>query len=128
MAARASSTSSSRASQTCRRRDRPTRGASANGSGAGRAMLRLTAGWAALLSLAAGAAANVIIVRANGPNARRLGVGAILADYSRFTLGPGDSVPVPPPYGTRIFRGPGAFSAADPIRPAPAGRPPPRRP
>jgi hypothetical protein len=67
---------------------------------------------AAALSLAAPAAANVLVVRSSGPSAGSYRPGASLPDNARITLRTGDTVVVLGAGGTRTYRGPGNFTAA----------------
>lgn len=71
----------------------------------GRALLA-----ALLLSGAASAAANVLVVRSAGPSARSYPPGRSLPDNARLVLRAGDTVVVLAGGGTRTFRGPGSFS------------------
>ena len=73
----------------------------------------------ALLVVAAGelshAAAEVLILRTDGPSARRqFRVGAHVPDTHVFNLRTGDRITVLAQGGTRTFRGPGAFSVVAP--------------
>lgn len=74
----------------------------------------------ALLAFMAGeisyVAAEVLVLRAVGPSARRYPAGQRLPDSTSFTLRPGDAVTVLAGGGTRTFRGPGTFSASGPAR------------
>lgn len=68
---------------------------------------------AALLATgAASAAANVLVVRAQGPSAKAYPAGRSLADNAQIRLAAGDSIIVLTPRGTRTFRGPGNFTAS----------------
>jgi len=67
---------------------------------------------AILLSGAATAAANVLVVRSSGPSAGNYPAGRSLPDNARIVLRPGDQVMVLAGGGTRTFRGPGNFSPA----------------
>src|SRR4029450_4662610 len=68
---------------------------------------------AALLATgAASAAANVLVVRAQGPSAKAYPAGRSLADNAQIQLRAGDSIIVLTPRGTRTFRGPGNFTAS----------------
>ena len=61
------------------------------------------------------AAAEVLILRSDGPTARRqFRVGSRVPDTAVFNLRPGDSLTVLARGGTRSFRGPGAFSVVAP--------------
>lgn len=72
----------------------------------------------AVLAFAAGeisyAAAEVLILRSLGPSARNYPAGRRVADNTRFTLRPGDSVVVLVGGATRTLRGPGTFTAVGP--------------
>lgn len=74
----------------------------------------------ALLAFMAGEvsylAAEVLVLRAVGPSARRYPAGQRLPDSASFTLRPGDAVTVLARGGTRTFRGPGTYSASGPAR------------
>ena len=75
----------------------------------------------AILALSAGelsyAAAEVLILRADGPTARRqFRIGARVPDSAMFTLRPGERLTVLARGGTRSFRGPGTFSVTVPPR------------
>jgi len=61
-------------------------------------------------------AAEILILRSTGPSIRRFRPGQRVADDTRFTLRPGDSLSVLTRGRTRTFRGPGTFGANDPIR------------
>jgi hypothetical protein len=61
-------------------------------------------------------AAEVLVLKAMGPAARRYSAGQRLPDNATFVLRPGDAVTVLAPGGTRTFRGPGTFSANGPAR------------
>lgn len=67
---------------------------------------------------ATAAAADVLIIRAVGPSARSYPVGTRLPDDATLRLARGDSVSILRASGTRVFRGPGAFRADAPPRPA----------
>jgi hypothetical protein len=74
----------------------------------------------ALLAFMAGevsyVAAEVLVLRAVGPSARRYPAGQRLPDNTSFTLRAGDAVTVLAGGGTRTFRGPGTYSASGPAR------------
>ncbi|MEA3013767.1 MAG: hypothetical protein QOD42_2312 [Sphingomonadales bacterium] len=76
-----------------------------------------------LLTGAASAAANVLIVRSTGPSARSYPAGRSLPDNARIVLRAGDTVVILAGGGTRTFRGPGSFSptAAQGVRTADSG-------
>ncbi len=76
---------------------------------------------AGLALFAAAASASVIVVRAIGPVARIHPVGRTLPDTVRIRLRRGESVTLLGRGATRIFRGPGTFSPASPVRPGPRG-------
>ena len=65
---------------------------------------------ALLVTGAASAAANVLVVRSSGPSAKSYAPGRSLPDNARLQLRPGDTVVVLDARGTRTFRGPGNFS------------------
>ena len=65
---------------------------------------------ALLVTGAASAAANVLVVRSSGPSAKNYAPGRSLPDNARITLQAGDTVVVLDRSGTRTFRGPGTFS------------------
>lgn len=76
----------------------------------------------AVMALAAGelpaAAAEVLVLRSDGPRAERhYRAGSRHADNAIFQLRPGDSLVVLAAGGTRSWRGPGYFSLAAPARP-----------
>ncbi len=76
----------------------------------------------ALLAFAAGeisaAAAEVLVLRSDGPRAsRHYRTGTRHADNAVFELRPGDSMVVLAPGGTRTWRGPGYYSLVRPPRP-----------
>lgn len=73
----------------------------------------------AVLAVVAGelsaAAAEVLVLRADGPSARRqFRIGMRLPDTALFNLRPGDRLTVLARGGTRSFRGPGTFSVVAP--------------
>lgn len=75
----------------------------------------------ALIAVATGelshAAAEVLILRTDGPSARRqFRIGARVPDTQVFNLRTGDRITVLARGGTRTFRGPGAFSVVAPPR------------
>ena len=65
---------------------------------------------ALLVTGAASAAANVLVVRSSGPSAKGYPPGKSLPDNARIALRNGDTVVVLSGSGTRTFRGPGNFS------------------
>jgi len=67
---------------------------------------------ALLVTGAASAAANVLVVRASGPSAKSYPAGRSLPDNASLQLRAGDSVVILTPRGTRTFRGPGTFNAS----------------
>jgi hypothetical protein len=71
---------------------------------------------AALATLAASAAANVIVVRSAGPSAKSYPAGRSLPDNARIILKANDSLVVLGAGGTRTFRGPGTFSPSAAVR------------
>jgi hypothetical protein len=79
---------------------------------ANKAVLRRGLVAALLLTGAASAAANVLVVRSSGPSARSYPAGRSLPDNARIVLRAGDMVMVLAGGGTRTFRGPGTFSPA----------------
>ena len=81
-----------------------------------RAPLRRFLFAAALASIAAQAAAAVIVVRASGPSARSYPAGRSLPDNARITLRANDTLVVLGAGGTRTFRGPGTFSPTAAVR------------
>jgi len=80
--------------------------------------MRLALACLVLAALAASAAASVIVVRSNHP---AYPVGRTLPDNVRIPLGAGESVTVVGRDGSRVFRGPGAFSPASPVQPGARG-------
>lgn len=69
---------------------------------------------ALLSSIAVPAAANVLVVRSQGPSAQAYPAGRSLADNAGIQLRAGDTLVVLDARGTRTFRGPGNFTAAGP--------------
>jgi len=67
---------------------------------------------ALLVTGAASAAANVLVVRSSGPSARSYPAGRSLPDNARLELRAGDQIMILANGGTRTFRGPGTFSPA----------------
>jgi hypothetical protein len=90
---------------------------------ANKAILRRGLVAAFLLTGAASAAANVLVVRSTGPSARAYPAGRSLPDNTRIVLRAGDMVVILAGGGTRTFRGPGTFSptAAQGVRTADSG-------
>lgn len=88
-----------------------------------RALLGRGLAAALLLTGAASAAANVLVVRSSGPSARSYPAGRSLPDNARLALRAGDTVVILAGTGTRTFRGPGNFtpSGAQGVRTADAG-------
>lgn len=84
-----------------------------------RASLRRALFAAALVTCAAPAAANVLVVRASGPSAGAYPAGRSLPDNARITLRAGDTLVVLGAGGTRTFRGPGTFSPSAAVRAGP---------
>lgn len=78
---------------------------------------------ALLLTGAASATANVLVVRSTGPSARSYPAGRSLPDNARLVLRAGDTVVILAGGGTRTFRGPGSFSpsSAQGVRTADSG-------
>lgn len=72
---------------------------------------------ALLVTGAATAAANVLVVRSSGPSAKGYPPGRSLPDNARINLRAGDTLVVLDSRGTRTFRGPGAFSPATAVGP-----------
>ena len=66
---------------------------------------------ALLVTAAASAAANVLVVRSAGPSAKSYPAGRSLGDNARIALRGGDTLVVLDARGTRTFRGPGNFTA-----------------
>lgn len=75
----------------------------------------------ALVAQTTSAAAAVLVLRSTGPSAQRYRVGARLPDAGRIILRPGDSMTILFRGRTRNFRGPGNFSAMDPVQIAGGG-------
>ena len=75
-----------------------------------KASLRRIALAAILVTGAASAAANVLVVRSSGPSAKNYPAGRSLPDNARITLQANDSVVILANGATRTFRGPGNFS------------------
>jgi hypothetical protein len=73
---------------------------------------------ALLITGAASASANVLVVRSSGPSAKGFPPGRSLPDNARITLRAGDSLVVLDGRGTRTFRGPGMFTPATAARAA----------
>lgn len=71
---------------------------------------------ALLVSTAAAAAANVLVVRSSGPSAKSYPPGRSLPDNARITLRSGDTLVILDSRGTRTFRGPGSFNPAEAAR------------
>ena len=65
---------------------------------------------ALLVTGAASAAANVLVVRSSGPSAKNYPPGRSLPDNARIVLQASDTLVVLDRGGTRTFRGPGTFS------------------
>ena len=65
---------------------------------------------ALLVTGAAAASANVLVVRSSGPSAGSYPPGRSLPDNARIALRPGDTLVVLDARGTRTFRGPGNFN------------------
>lgn len=88
-----------------------------------KALLRRGLVAAFLLSGAASAAANVLVVRSSGPSARAYPAGRSLPDNARIELRAGDTVIILAGGGTRTFRGPGTFTptGAQGVRTSDAG-------
>jgi hypothetical protein len=84
-----------------------------------RASVRRVLFAAALITCAASAAANVLVVRSSGPSAKSYPAGRSLPDNARINLRAGDTVVVLGGGGTRTFRGPGTFSPSAAVQ---AGR------
>ena len=114
MAARTSSTCWSKPSPISRRRP-------ADEAVTGPARSLSLAAVAGLALFATAADSSVIVVRSVGPAASTYPVGRTLPDNVRFRLRRGESVTILGRGATRIFRGPGIFSPATPVRPGPRG-------
>ena len=63
-------------------------------------------------TVAASAAANVLVVRSSGPSAKSYPAGRSLPDNARVTLREGDTLIVLDSRGTRTFRGAGTYALA----------------
>lgn len=74
---------------------------------------------ALLVTGAASAAANVLVVRSSGPSAKNFPAGRSLPDNARIPLQAGDTVVLLSSAGTRTFRGPGTFSPAQAVQAGP---------
>ena len=74
---------------------------------------------ALLVTGAASAAANVLVVRSSGPSAKAYPPGKSLPDNARLQLRQGDTLVVMSPRGTRTFRGPGTFSPSSAVQAGP---------
>lgn len=74
---------------------------------------------ALLVTGAASAAANVLVVRASGPSAKSYPPGRSLPDNARLQLRSGDTLVILSPRGTRTFRGPGTFSPSAAVQAGP---------
>lgn len=72
--------------------------------------LKCAAAAVALLTIAGTAAADVLVVRASGPSARLYPAGKKIPANAKINLAAGDMLMVLDGRGTRVFRGPGAFS------------------
>jgi hypothetical protein len=70
---------------------------------------------ALLVSGAASAAANVLVVRATGPSAGTYPPGRSLPDNARIALRDGDTLVVLDARGTRTFRGPGNYTPSQAV-------------
>ena len=83
-----------------------------------RRSLASAASVALALGAASSAAAEVLILQAQGPNAsRRYRAGSRLPDSTLFNLRYGDTLVVLASGGTRTFRGLGTFSVIQPANP-----------
>ena len=71
---------------------------------------------AILVTGAASAAANVLVVRSSGPSAKAYAPGRSLPDNARIQLRAGDTVVVLDSRGTRTFRGPGTFNPSTAVQ------------
>ena len=87
-----------------------------------KAILRRGLVAALLLTGAASAAANVLVVRSAGPSARAYPAGRSLPDNARITLRADDTFVVLAGGGTRTFRGPGTFSPTAAVQAGRRGR------
>ncbi|HEX8641312.1 MAG TPA: hypothetical protein VF704_09175 [Allosphingosinicella sp.] len=74
---------------------------------------------ALLVTGAASAAANVLVVRSSGPSAKSFPPGRSLPDNARIPLQSGDTVVLLSSGGTRTFRGPGTFSPSQAVQAGP---------
>ena len=71
---------------------------------------------ALLVSGAASAGANVLVVRSTGPSAGAYPAGRSLPDNAQIALRTGDTLVVLASGGTRTFRGPGTFSPSQAVQ------------
>lgn len=71
---------------------------------------------ALLVTTAASAAADVLVVRSSGPSAKNYQPGQRVADDARLRLQSGDTVVLLDARGTRTFRGPGLFSPSSAVQ------------
>jgi hypothetical protein len=71
---------------------------------------------ALLVTGAASAAANVLVVRSTGPSAKSFPPGRSLPDNARIPLRAGDTIVLLSAGGTRTFRGPGTFSPSQAVQ------------
>ena len=71
---------------------------------------------ASILTAAAAASANVLVVRSVGPSARAYPPGRSLPDAASLTLRANDMVTILGAGGTRTFRGPGTYVLSAPAR------------
>ena len=69
---------------------------------------------ALLLAGATAAMADILVVRSTGPSAKSYPPGRRLPESARIVLRPGDQLTVLDGRGTRLIRGPGAFTAGAP--------------
>jgi hypothetical protein len=69
---------------------------------------------ALLLATATAAAADILVVRSSGPSAKSYPPGRRLPESARLVLRAGDQLIVLDGRGTRVIRGPGAFTAGAP--------------
>jgi hypothetical protein len=74
---------------------------------------------ALLVTGAASAAANVLVVRSSGPSAKSFPPGKSLPNNARIPLRAGDTIVLLSAGGTRTFRGPGTFSPAQAVQAGP---------